>query len=70
MNRSKDCKRFGYRACKYRDYEIMKEATRAIPKYNEGNTTILYLPLPEEIDEICSVCNKYTPRGEHICTEN
>lgn len=60
MNRHQDCKFFGYRACEYRDNEIMKKATQDIPEYHGGKMPILSFPLHEEIDAICSICDKFT----------
>ena len=41
----------------------MKRATQDIPQYNGGNyPTLQSFPKDEEIDAICSKCDKYTQK--------
>lgn len=54
------CKYFGYHSCPYKDDEIMKKATQNLPEYYGGNYPLLSFPKPEEIDAICSKCDKFT----------
>jgi len=56
----KQCKLFSHRACPHKDEEIMKRATQDIPEYSGGNYQTLLFPQDEEIDAICSKCEKYT----------
>ncbi len=58
-----DCKYFSSRAhCPNKDNEIMKKATQDIPQYYGGSPQLLSdLPDDNEIDAICSACDKFTP---------
>lgn len=60
MNKHQDCNFFGYSACEHKDNEIMKRATQTIPKYYGEKSPIDPFPSSEEIDALCSTCNKFT----------
>ena len=56
----KNCKYFGYKACPNNDNETMKRALQDIAQYNGGDYQISKpFPKDEEIDAICSNCDKY-----------
>lgn len=62
MNKHQDCKFFGYNLCKHRDDEIMKKATQKTPEYHAGTIQIVSFPSYDEIDTICSACDKFTAK--------
>lgn len=57
-----NCEHFGYRACPHKDDEIMEKATQDIPEYHGGKYAVLSIAEVEEIDAICSKCDKFTKR--------
>ena len=59
MNKHQTCKHFGYRACKHKEDEIMKKATQTITEYHGGSIQYVSFPSSEEIDAICSACDKF-----------
>ena len=58
----KNCKHFGYQSCPHKNEDIMKKATQDIPEYYGGNYQILSYPTPEEINNICNKCDKFTQK--------
>jgi hypothetical protein len=40
----------------------MKKATQDIPEYQGGNYQILSHPTPDEINNICTRCDKFTQK--------
>lgn len=62
MRKHGQCKYFGYRTCAQADNEIMKRSNSDIPEYHGGKPQPLsHIPDNEEIDAICSICDKFTP---------
>ena len=61
MNEHSDCKFFGHRNCKHSENEIIQKATQTIQRYDGGEVAILTFPTNEEIDAICSACDRFTP---------
>ena len=57
-----NCKFFSFQACPHKNDEIMKKATQDIPQYSGGKYQTMSFPRNEEIDAICSKCDKFTQK--------
>ena len=58
----KNCKFFGYHDCPHKNKKIMKRAIQYVPEYYGGNYPTLSFHQDEEIDAICSKCDKFTQK--------
>jgi hypothetical protein len=54
------CNHFSYNSCPHKDDDIMKMATQDFQKYHGEQMPILSLPFHEEINAICSSCDKFS----------